>query len=153
MRLFTTAAALAALATVALGGAALAQPRPHGPPNLDRDGDGKVTLSEFKAGHAERSGRMFEKLDADRDGKVTAAEAEAAKPEGRGGRMAKRRGHGGGAMLMRADANGDGAVTRAELDAAAQRRFEAADANKDGWLSADEQLKMRPKGRDGRGPR
>lgn len=46
--------------------------------------------------------------------------------------------HEGHAFVADYDTNGDGQVTRAEFDAARTARFNATDANKDGWISEDE---------------
>lgn len=148
-RILLSFAAAALLST-----AAQAEPGPaRERPNLDRDNDGKVTLSEFKAARAERQDRMFAHLDADKDGKVTQAEAEAAheRAEAHRKRAQERRGPVG--MVARMDANKDGAVTRAELATASERQFQVADANKDGWLSKEELLTMRHHMRGGHGRR
>lgn len=46
--------------------------------------------------------------------------------------------HGGSAFIHDYDTDHDGQVTRAEFDAARVQRFQATDANKDGWVSEDE---------------
>jgi len=148
-RILLTAAAIASLAAVAH-----AQPPGGGePPNYDTDHDGKVTLSEFKAGQAERETRMFARMDANHDGKITQAEMEAARakreaagkgpPNGGGGR--------GAGFFARFDTNHDGAITKAEMAAATEARFKMADTNNDGWLSKGELLMMRQKMRGGQG--
>ncbi|WP_337188790.1 hypothetical protein [Phenylobacterium sp.] len=127
MNRFLIAAVVAPVALLATSVAA----QPGRGPDPDADRDGKVTLAEFKAAQAQRTDRLFARLDADKDGRITQAEIDAV-AKGRPG------GRGGGQMLMRLDADKDGAVTRAEMNAGAERRFQAADANKDGWLSKDE---------------
>ncbi|MET0273994.1 MAG: EF-hand domain-containing protein, partial [Phenylobacterium sp.] len=129
---------IAAAAAAALAGAAHAQ-QPQGR-DFDTNHDGKVTLSEYKAVSAERTGRMFARLDANKDGRITAAEAQAARPPG--GAAPAQPGRGAG-MLKRMDTNGDGVVTRAEMDAAGAARFATADSNHDGWLSKGEVILMR----------
>lgn len=143
MKLILLTAALALTVTTAH-----AQPGRGGkPPNPDADNDGKVTLSEFKAVESSRQERMFARLDTNKDGKITQAEfdtvAKQGEHMGRGARM-------GG--IMRLDADKDGAVTVAEAGAMAQRRFEMADANKDGWLSKEETAMIRQRARGGPGP-
>ncbi|EZP71739.1 putative uncharacterized protein precursor [Sphingomonas paucimobilis] len=46
--------------------------------------------------------------------------------------------HEGSAFIHDYDADHDGQVTRAEFDAARAARFQATDANKDGWVSEEE---------------
>lgn len=135
---------LATAAAALLATAAHAQPMgQRQPPNPDTNGDGKVTLAEFKAASAERHTRMFARMDANKDGKITQAEVDAAPKSGnaagpKGGRGGQR-----GGMVMRMDTNNDGAVTKAELAAMTERRFQMADSNKDGWLSKEELPMMR----------
>lgn len=113
------------------------------PPNPDANGDGKVTLAEFKAAGAERHTRMFARMDANKDGKITQAEVDAApKPGHTAGHKGGKGGQRGG-MVTRMDLNKDGAVTEAELTAMTERRFQMADSNKDGWLSKEELPMMR----------
>lgn len=130
---------IVAAAAAALAGAAQAQQRQ--PRDFDTNHDGKVTLSEFKAMQAERTGHMFARLDANKDGKITTAEMQAARPPGDGPAPGGP-GRGGG-MVMRMDADKDGVVTRAEMDAMGARRFATADTNHDGWLSKGEVILMR----------
>lgn len=118
-------------------GAACAQPaRP------DADGDGKLTLAEFRTARTNQMMRM----DTDRDGKVSKAEFQAgmaarkAKAEGKGmGMDGKGKGKGDGSrMFGMLDGNGDGALDRAELGKMAERRFGRMDADGDGVLTAAE---------------
>lgn len=126
-RTLLIAAAFAALAT-----SAAAQPGPAGQrPKLDANGDGRVTLSEFKAAQDARAQRLFARLDGNGDGRITAAEAQAGRREGgpRG-----RRGPG----LMALDSDRDGAVSAAEFAAGSSQRFARLDADKDGRITATE---------------
>ena len=135
-------AAMAALYVTA----AHAQPGPGGRrPNPDADGDGKVTLAEFKAVETVRQGRMFARMDVNKDDKISSDEAKA---------MAQRhetKGH-GGRGLMQLDVNKDGSVSREEMSETSQRRFTRADTNTDGWLSREEMDMMRQRMR-GPGPK
>ena len=115
-------------------------------PNPDLDGDGKVTLAEFKKLQADT---MLERLDANKDGKITKAESKPMEDLAArfGGAKATAR---IGEMWSRGDTNKDAALSRAELDAGSKRRFDAGDTNHDGWLSKDELATMRKnRGRDG----
>lgn len=132
MKMITLAAAL----TVLTAGAAMAQP-PHRP-NPDTNGDGKVTLAEFKASRA----GLLMRGDTNKDGKLSKAEA-AAVTGGRGP------GGPGGGMFAMLDANKDGYLSRAEIEQASERRFKTMDANKDGVLSAAEREAGRGMGRPG----
>ena len=69
MKAYLIAGALLAMTA----GAACAQPAPGKGPRPDADGDGKVTLAEFKASRAAQMMRM----DTDRDGKVSKSEFQA----------------------------------------------------------------------------
>ncbi len=139
--LILTAAFVAALTTTAQ-----AQLGPGGgPQNPDTDRDGKVTLAEFTVLQSRRTGQIFSRLDQNKDGKITQAELDAGLG-GPGGR-----GSGRGGFLMRMDADKDGEVTRQEVDGASQQRFNAADTNKDGWLSRGELIMMRQGARGGSG--
>lgn len=126
------------IAFAALAFAAASAAHAQEAPTLDADRDGKVTLAEFKAGQGERN---FARLDADRDGKVTAAEVEAVRAANPSAPDRPRAG--GGRMLMMLDKDKDGGVSRTEMAVLVERRFKAADANRDGWLSTGELFKMR----------
>jgi hypothetical protein len=49
----------------------------------------------------------------------------------------------GGMMMGKADTNGDKAISQAEFETAALARFDAADANKDGQVTAEERAAQR----------
>lgn len=132
MKTYLIAATVALLATTAH-----AQPGSGGRrPNPDANGDGKVTLEEFRAADQIRQGRILARLDANKDGKVSPEEAKTAGQQ-------KGPPRGGGADIMKLDANKDGFVTKEELSSTSQRRFDMADANKDGSLSGEELNMMR----------
>jgi hypothetical protein len=134
MKAYLIAGALLAMTA----GAACAQPAPGKGPRPDADGDGKVTLAEFKASRAAQMMRM----DTDRDGKVSKAEFQA----GMAARKARAEGKGpagkgpgdGSRMFGMVDGNGDGALDKAELGKMAERRFGRMDADGDGVLTAAE---------------
>lgn len=104
----------------------------------DTNGDGMLSRAEAQA--LPRLAERFEAIDANRDGQLAREELRAA------------RGHAMRAgFIKRLDTDGDGRVSKAEALAGAEERFNRADANKDGYLSADE-LPRHGKGR-GHGPR
>jgi Ca2+-binding EF-hand superfamily protein len=131
----------------------------------DADGDGAISLQEFQAA----GDALFAQLDADGDGRINAEEFAAferrwserarhgqraeqraerleRRPEGGGGRFAKRSeahersGHRGrdAHSFARMDADGDGYVSRAEFEDARMARFNALDVNGNGVIDADE---------------
>ena len=133
---------------------------------MDANGDGKLDQNDRDAKRAEMQAKMFERLDADKDGSISKAEwdqhtadREAKRDGWRGKRMAAgdgdggmrghrgMRGHhamrGGRDMMMKADADGDKAISQAEFQTAALARFDAADANQDGQVTADERRAAR----------
>ncbi|WP_374393000.1 EF-hand domain-containing protein [Sphingopyxis sp.] len=132
---------------------------------MDANKDGKLDASDRAARRTEMQAQMFERLDANKDGSISKAEWEqhsadrAAKRGDRGekradagdgkremrGHRGKRGGHamGGGMMMARADTDGDKAVSQAEFQTKALARFDAADANKDGQVTAEERAAQR----------
>ncbi|SNS37056.1 EF-hand domain-containing protein [Sphingopyxis indica] len=134
---------------------------------MDANGDGKLDQSDREAKRAEMHAKMFERLDADKDGSISkaewdqrAADREAKRDGWRGKRMAAAdgergmRGHhgmrgghhgmsGGRDMMMKADTDGDKAISQAEFQTAALARFDAADTNKDGQVTAEERRAAR----------
>lgn len=122
MRPITTTA-LAAAAALSLFGAAEAQDRG---PRMDADGDGKITLQEFKTGRGER---MFARLDADGDGKLSKTELAA---------PLQRAPQGADVAFAALDADKDGFVSHAEAEAMAAAAFTRADTDGDGALSGEE---------------
>jgi hypothetical protein len=137
---------------------------------MDANKDGKLDATDRAAQHAEMRAKAFERLDANKDGNVSKAEwdqasadrqakraergekrAEAGEPGKRGpgmrGHRGKHGGHHGGpggrGGMMKADTNGDKAISQAEFQTAALARFDAADANKDGQVTAEERQAQR----------
>ena len=156
---------LAILTSLALGGAALAQPggggrgpgHGHGHGHgllaaLDADKDGKITLAEMKR----EATQKFSQLDADKNGRVAKEELKAhheqmreqtrdkadKKQDGeRGGAHECRgKGHGGmaGHFFAKMDGNNDGAVDAKELEGFVEQQFARMDKNGDKVLSGDE---------------
>jgi len=128
MKTYLIAGAMLALSA----GVACAQPA-KGAARMDSNGDGKVSLAEFKTA---RSTQMM-RLDADGDGKVSKTEFQA-----RGAKAAEKSGKApkgdGSRMFSMLDANTDGFLDKAELAKMAERRFGRMDADGDGSLSATE---------------
>lgn len=103
---------------------------------MDKDGDGAVSLKEFNAFHAER----FKEMDANKDGKVAADELGNQYPAMHGQKSSMRH------MSIEqhfdaADTNHDGALSKEEAKEGMPilyARFDENDANKDGKISKDE---------------
>jgi hypothetical protein len=117
---------------------------------MDVDSDGKLTPADRDAARTRMADTMFERLDADRNGAISRDEWNAgaarlaAAHQGAGRRgMHGRPGMRGAGFIARADGNDDGAVTLDELRARALARFDRADADKDGKISAAEREQAR----------
>jgi Ca2+-binding EF-hand superfamily protein len=103
----------------------------------DKDKDGKVTKSEFKAAFPKAPDRLFDRLDRNSDGVICPKDAPDSEKRQPG------RGEDGLAARMKAaDTDGDGAISRAEFKAAfpgaKEARFDALDADGDGSLTKSE---------------
>lgn len=141
---------------------------------MDANKDGKLDAADRTAQHAERQAKMFASLDADGNGSISKAEWDqhsadraakraergekrtAAGEAGEGKRDVMRGHHGGhhgmgGRMMGKADTDGDKAISQAEFQTAALARFDAADANKDGQVTAEERKAQRGEWRAKRG--
>ncbi|MBA3940202.1 MAG: hypothetical protein C0520_03220 [Sphingopyxis sp.] len=137
---------------------------------MDANKDGKLDAADRAAQRTELRAKLFDGLDANKDGSISKAEWDqhsadrAAKRAERGEKRAdagegKRgmRGHHGkrgghhGMMLGKADTDGDKAISQAEFQTAALARFDAADANKDGQVTAEERQAQRGAWRAKRG--
>ena len=129
MKTYLIAGALLAMTA----GAACAQPAP-GKGRPDANGDGKLSLSEFKTARTNQMMRM----DTDRDGKVSKAEFQAGMAARQARAEGKGKGGDGSRMFGMLDGNGDGALDKAELGKMAELRFGRMDADGDGVLSAAE---------------
>ncbi|WP_332817484.1 EF-hand domain-containing protein [Sphingopyxis sp.] len=144
---------------------------------MDANKDGKLDAADRTAQHAERHAKMFASLDADGNGSISKAEWDqhsadraekraergekraAAGEAGEGKRDVMRGHHGkrgghhgmGSRMMGKADTDGDKAISQAEFQTAALARFDAADANKDGQVTAEERKAQRGEWRAKRG--
>lgn len=178
--LFTLAAALVAVPVLAAPGAdgnavqtrADAQARATQMfAKMDANKDGKLDATDRAAQRAERQAKIFASLDADGNGSISKAEwdkhgadraakraerGEKRAEAGEGKRHGMRGGHGKrgghhGMMMGKADTDGDKAISQAEFQTAALARFDAADANKDGQVTAEERQAQRGAWRAKRG--
>ncbi|TCD06521.1 EF-hand domain-containing protein [Erythrobacteraceae bacterium CFH 75059] len=104
---------------------------------LDANGDGVVDARDMET----RRQQMFARLDTNGDGVVSRAEWDAAAAQ-RAQRGGDRRAGAGprGRWAQREGATG---LTREQFVAAATARFDRADANRDGTVSADERRAVR----------
>ncbi len=129
---------LAAMTTALVAGAAFAAPQTqdagpgrHGMTQLDANGDGAIDRHEAAA--SPRFAEHFERIDKNGDGRITADERPARKHR-RGGR--------GGALerIVALDANADGRISKLEAgaDSPLGKRFDAIDANRDGYVVRSE---------------
>ncbi len=139
---------------------------------MDVNGDGLLNPADREARALER----FNAADTNNDGALTFEESQAAREAHRetrqarraergeqagerrgrrGNRMGRRGGRMGGGergqMMQQADADGDGSISQAEFTTSALARFDAADANSDGTLTAEERRAQRGERRGGRG--
>ena len=128
---------------------------------LDVNHDGRATPDEARQAaeqrRAEFAARMFDRMDANHDGSVTRAEFDQARTqmhegrgEGRGGMHARGHGrHGGHGMRGMRGGGGErmfgqqGFLTQEQMRQQALARFDRADANHDGTLTAAERQQSR----------
>lgn len=114
-----------------------------GPPKLDQNGDGRVLYAEYRSANVERT---LDTLDADKNGQISRKEFDKAAG------MARTFGGARAAAAMdqwwrATDANGDGVMSKSEMEANSRRRFDAADADRNGALDKTEVATMRQRQR------
>lgn len=129
-------------------GTALAAPQSL--QDADTNGDGNISLDEFKAVHAARVEEHFARLDQNSDGVLSAEELDRPRqrlqrppgdrrPEGRRGPQA---------MIERLDVDGTGGLSQAELAGhrmpPSEEQFLAADTDGNGEIDASELANLRP---------
>ncbi len=117
---------------------------------FDGNSDGSISKAEWDQHGADRAAKRGER----KERRVAAGEAGEGKRDGMRGHHGKRGGHGmhgGRGGWMKADGNGDKVISQAEFQTAALARFDAADANKDGQVTAEERQAQRAAWRAKRG--
>ena len=143
MHLLAAAVAVALASTLAI---AQNNDAPRQQARFDANADGVVDRTE--AAKFPRLAAKFEQIDTNKDGKLDAAERQTHRANRQGGKRGgmHRGGMHGDMGMKRMDTDGDGRISKAEAQAAAARyaeRFDAMDANKDGYLDrSDMQARM-----------
>jgi Ca2+-binding EF-hand superfamily protein len=114
---------------------------------MDANDDGTIDAADRQAKMLQR----FARIDTDNNGSISQAEF-LAMHEARGEKAGKRGRRGGAKMGMRGmkGMGVDGAMTQAQFEAAALARFDQADANGDGTLTAAERQAARKAMREAR---
>ena len=110
---------------------------------MDTDGDGLISFEEFKLPEKRRGADRLEAADTDGDGNISRAEMEAQLAEHVAADTERAE-----KRFEQADINGDGFVTPEERK---QVAFEMLDENQDGYLSAEELAKARKRQRPPQG--
>lgn len=108
--------------------------------SLDADGNGSISQTEWNNQGAERAAKRAERL-AKRAEAGEARDGKRHAMRGPGKRGARHAMH--GSMMAKADTDGDKAISQSEFQVAALARFDAADANKDGQVTAEERKAQR----------
>ena len=127
------------LVSIALGAAAIAVPALAQMP-----GGGFMQRDQTRAEAQRRADMMFQMMDTNKDGTVTRAEADQALAQFQSMR-GDNGGHGGGRMQRMIDEAFAGApsLTLQQFEAQALARFDAADLNHDGVVTAAERQQSR----------
>jgi len=110
---------------------------------MDTDGDGLISYEEFELPEKRRSADRLEAADTDGDGNISRAEMEAQLAEHMAADTERAE-----KRFEQADINGDGFITPEERK---QVAFEMLDENQDGYLSAEELAKARKRQRPPQG--
>ncbi len=118
--------------------------------DLDSDKDGKVSKTEFVSGlqskgvSADDAAKQFDAIDTQKSGSITQSDLETAVKSGKFGPPAGARQADGGAPSGRpqggAAGGAGGASAAGSTSSGTTKTYEAADTNKDGTVSAEEQL-------------
>jgi len=127
------------LVSIALGAAAIAVPA------LAQMPGGFMQRDQTRAEAQQRADMMFQMMDTNKDGTVTKAEADQALAQFQSMRGGDNGGRGGGRMQRMIDEAFAGApsLTLQQFEAQALARFDAADLNHDGVVTAAERQQAR----------
>ena len=116
----------------------------------DKNGDGKISKEEFKAGMPQagpNADSLFSKIDTNGDGAIDESEGAAAVQK-----THKKHGHGSGGPMQvfeKADSDGDGKISKSDFETAlpegtdsatANKVFDSMDTNQDGVVDAQEYM-------------
>lgn len=110
------------------------------------NGGGMMQRDQTRAEAQQRTDTMFKMLDANQDGTVTRDEANQALANFQAARGSESRGHGGRLQRMIDEAFGSSqSLTLKQFEAQSLARFDAADLNHDGVVTAAERQQAQPK--------
>lgn len=114
----------------------------------DTDGNGELSLAEMTAAREAHKAKRDERRAERGEGRAEAGErrggrGEAGQRSGKRGQRGGERGQMAGRMMDRIDTDQSGTISQTEFTAAALARFDAADANSDGTVTADEHKAQR----------
>ena len=127
---------------IALGAAAFSAPALAQAPS----GGGLMQRDQTRAEAQQRTDTMFKMLDANQDGTLTRDEANKALTDFQATRGSESRGHGGRLQRLIDEAFGSSqSVTLKQFETQSLARFDAADLNHDGILTAAERQQARPR--------
>ena len=127
------------IVTIALGAAVIAAPA------LAQMPGGMMQHDQTRAEAQQRADMLFQMMDTNKDGTVTKAEADQALAQFQAARGGDNGGRGGGRMQRMIDEAFATApsVTQKQFEARALARFDAADLNHDGVVTAAEREQAR----------
>lgn len=114
--------------------------------DLDADKDGKLNKTEFVSGleakgvSADDAAKQFDAIDTQMTGSITQSDLETAVKDGKFGPKAGSRPEGGGRAEGAGRHAGAGGAGGAGSAGSSAKTYEAADTNKDGTVSDQEQL-------------